>query len=255
MTQTVMRQRCALQAYDEARLAAEVGKRRNWAIISHPDAGKTTLTEKLLLYGGAIQEAGDVKARRSARHATSDVRPAHPAITLPPCLLSMERSGSVTALDAAGHLCPVHCPRHSCSSSALHLIEGHLVSQRSALNVHCAPCAVHHSGYSTLKACSAVPTLIFIQTSHACDLIMVVYIVGYNGADSLLNPLRRWLRAVRHFEHSLLCPHTHHICSTTNDHFSCWAAPQCVSAIVPHYHNVCAGIADGFYLTLYDSLK
>jgi peptide subunit release factor RF-3 len=49
-------------------------RRRNWAIISHPDAGKTTLTEKLLLFGGAIQEAGDVKARRSARQATSDVR-------------------------------------------------------------------------------------------------------------------------------------------------------------------------------------
>ena len=62
------------QAVDVARLRAEVEKRRNWAIISHPDAGKTTLTEKLLLYGGAIQEAGDVKARRSARHATSDVR-------------------------------------------------------------------------------------------------------------------------------------------------------------------------------------
>src|SRR4029079_6129472 len=42
------------------------------AIISHPDAGKTTLTEKLLLYGGAIHLAGSVKARRAARHATSD---------------------------------------------------------------------------------------------------------------------------------------------------------------------------------------
>jgi peptide chain release factor 3 len=49
-----------------------VGLRRTFAIISHPDAGKTTLTEKLLLYGGAIQEAGAVKARRAARHATSD---------------------------------------------------------------------------------------------------------------------------------------------------------------------------------------
>lgn len=53
-------------------LAKEVARRRNFAIISHPDAGKTTLTEKLLLYGGAIQEAGAVKARRNARHATSD---------------------------------------------------------------------------------------------------------------------------------------------------------------------------------------
>ena len=53
-------------------LACEVAKRRTFAIISHPDAGKTTLTEKLLLYGGAIQQAGAVKARRAARHATSD---------------------------------------------------------------------------------------------------------------------------------------------------------------------------------------
>src|SRR3954471_1566344 len=46
--------------------------RRTFAIISHPDAGKTTLTEKLLLYGGAIHLAGTVKARRQQRHATSD---------------------------------------------------------------------------------------------------------------------------------------------------------------------------------------
>jgi peptide chain release factor 3 len=53
-------------------LQAAVDQRRNFAIISHPDAGKTTLTEKLLLYGGAIHEAGAVKARREQRHATSD---------------------------------------------------------------------------------------------------------------------------------------------------------------------------------------
>ncbi|MBT9315006.1 peptide chain release factor 3 [Leptothoe spongobia] len=51
---------------------AAVEQRRNFAIISHPDAGKTTLTEKLLLYGGAIHEAGSVKARRAQRHAVSD---------------------------------------------------------------------------------------------------------------------------------------------------------------------------------------
>ncbi len=49
-----------------------VNQRRTFAIISHPDAGKTTLTEKLLLYGGAIQLAGTVKGRKAARHATSD---------------------------------------------------------------------------------------------------------------------------------------------------------------------------------------
>lgn len=53
-------------------LSAEVAKRRTFAIISHPDAGKTTLTERLLLSGGAIQMAGNVKARKSGRHATSD---------------------------------------------------------------------------------------------------------------------------------------------------------------------------------------
>ncbi|QGP56356.1 Peptide chain release factor 3 [Piscirickettsia salmonis] len=50
----------------------QVGKRRTFAIISHPDAGKTTLTEKLLLFGGAIQMAGTVKGRKASRHATSD---------------------------------------------------------------------------------------------------------------------------------------------------------------------------------------
>ena len=50
----------------------EIDKRRTFAIISHPDAGKTTLTEKLLLYGGAINLAGSVKGKRTAKHAVSD---------------------------------------------------------------------------------------------------------------------------------------------------------------------------------------
>jgi len=54
------------------KLAGEIERRRTFAIISHPDAGKTTLTEKLLLFGGAIQLAGTVKGRKAARHATSD---------------------------------------------------------------------------------------------------------------------------------------------------------------------------------------
>ncbi len=53
-------------------LIEEANRRRTFAIISHPDAGKTTLTEKLLLFGGAIQLAGTVKGRKAARHATSD---------------------------------------------------------------------------------------------------------------------------------------------------------------------------------------
>ena len=51
----------------------EIEKRRTFAIISHPDAGKTTLTEKFLLYGGAINLAGSVKGKATARHAVSDV--------------------------------------------------------------------------------------------------------------------------------------------------------------------------------------
>ncbi|MDH4047866.1 MAG: peptide chain release factor 3 [Gammaproteobacteria bacterium] len=53
-------------------IRSQVSKRRTFAIISHPDAGKTTLTEKLLLFGGAIQLAGTVKGRKASRHATSD---------------------------------------------------------------------------------------------------------------------------------------------------------------------------------------
>src|SRR5499433_1234826 len=57
---------------DSTELDAEIRRRRTFAIISHPDAGKTTLTEKLLLFGGAITMAGTVKGRKAARHATSD---------------------------------------------------------------------------------------------------------------------------------------------------------------------------------------
>jgi len=53
-------------------ITKEIAKRRTFAIISHPDAGKTTLTEKLLLYGGAVQLAGSVTARKNQRATTSD---------------------------------------------------------------------------------------------------------------------------------------------------------------------------------------
>ena len=57
---------------DSERVVEEAARRRTFAIISHPDAGKTTLTEKLLLYAGAVAEAGSVTARRGRRAATSD---------------------------------------------------------------------------------------------------------------------------------------------------------------------------------------
>ena len=55
-----------------AEFLSEVSKRRTFAIISHPDAGKTTITEKVLLFGQAIQRAGTVKGRGSGQHAKSD---------------------------------------------------------------------------------------------------------------------------------------------------------------------------------------
>src|SRR6188768_1926634 len=57
---------------EPATMPPEIARRRTFAIISHPDAGKTTLTEKLLLYGGAIQMAGAVKAKKARAHAKSD---------------------------------------------------------------------------------------------------------------------------------------------------------------------------------------
>ena len=83
-----------------------VNKRRNFAIISHPDAGKTTLTEKLLLYGGAIQQAGAVKARGNQRKATSDWMELEKqrGISITSTVLQFEYEESiVNLLDTPGH--------------------------------------------------------------------------------------------------------------------------------------------------------
>jgi peptide chain release factor 3 len=88
------------------RLTEEVRRRRTFAIISHPDAGKTTLTEKLLLYGGAIHLAGSVKARRAARHATSDwmAMEQERGISVTSSVLAFEYAGhQVNLLDTPGH--------------------------------------------------------------------------------------------------------------------------------------------------------
>ncbi len=90
----------------EARLASEVARRRTFAIISHPDAGKTTLTEKLLLYGGAIHLAGSVKARRQARHATSDWMKLEQerGISVTSSVMQFEYDGyHINLLDTPGH--------------------------------------------------------------------------------------------------------------------------------------------------------
>src|ERR671932_1350290 len=90
----------------QAELQAAVEHRRNFAIISHPDAGKTTLTEKLLLYGGAIHEAVSVKARRAQRHATSDwmAMEQQRGISITSTVLQFEYGGYVlNLLDTPGH--------------------------------------------------------------------------------------------------------------------------------------------------------
>ncbi|MEI7566107.1 MAG: peptide chain release factor 3, partial [Burkholderiaceae bacterium] len=86
--------------------AAEVQRRRSFAIISHPDAGKTTLTEKLLLYAGAIQIAGSVKARKASRHATSDWMEIEKqrGISVASSVMQMEyRDCIINLLDTPGH--------------------------------------------------------------------------------------------------------------------------------------------------------
>ena len=90
----------------DADLAREVARRRTFAIISHPDAGKTTLTEKLLLYGGAIHQAGSVKARRATRHATSDWMQLEQerGISVTSSVLQFEYEGcQLNLLDTPGH--------------------------------------------------------------------------------------------------------------------------------------------------------
>ncbi|HSI48236.1 MAG TPA: peptide chain release factor 3 [Ideonella sp.] len=87
-------------------LAQQVRQRRTFAIISHPDAGKTTLTEKLLLFSGAIQIAGSVKARKASRHATSDWMEIEKqrGISVASSVMQMEyRDCTINLLDTPGH--------------------------------------------------------------------------------------------------------------------------------------------------------
>ncbi|MEX8496904.1 MAG: peptide chain release factor 3 [Leptothrix ochracea] len=87
-------------------LSTEIRRRRTFAIISHPDAGKTTLTEKLLLFSGAIQIAGSVKARKATRHATSDWMEIEKqrGISVASSVMQMEYGDCViNLLDTPGH--------------------------------------------------------------------------------------------------------------------------------------------------------
>ena len=89
-----------------AALKEEISRRRTFAIISHPDAGKTTLTEKLLLYGGAIQLAGSVKGKATARHAVSDWMELEKqrGISITSSVMQFEYEGyCINILDTPGH--------------------------------------------------------------------------------------------------------------------------------------------------------
>ena len=91
---------------ERAALSEAVARRRNFAIISHPDAGKTTLTEKLLLYGGAIQQAGAVKAKGEQRKVTSDWMELEKqrGISITSTVLQFDYAGStINLLDTPGH--------------------------------------------------------------------------------------------------------------------------------------------------------
>jgi peptide chain release factor 3 len=94
------------QLLEREALAREVARRRTFAIISHPDAGKTTLTEKLLLYSGAIELAGAVRGRKTQRHATSDWMEMEQqrGISITAAALEFEMDGyHITLLDTPGH--------------------------------------------------------------------------------------------------------------------------------------------------------
>jgi len=94
------------QALSEFTLEQQIARRRTFAIISHPDAGKTTLTEKLLLYGGAIQQAGIVKGKKGARAAVSDWMEIEKqrGISVTSSVLQFEYNGCcINILDTPGH--------------------------------------------------------------------------------------------------------------------------------------------------------
>jgi peptide chain release factor 3 len=98
-------------------LTDETLRRRTFAIISHPDAGKTTLTEKLLLFGGAIQLAGEVKARGARRRVRSDWMAVERerGISVSSAVMSFEHEGlAFNLLDTPGHqdLSPLEFQRH-----------------------------------------------------------------------------------------------------------------------------------------------
>src|SRR6478672_10675557 len=96
----------SLRCYDTmmSSIDQEIARRRTFAIISHPDAGKTTLTEKFLLYGGAVQLAGVVKSRKTQRETTCDWMERKRGISVSSTVLQFEyRDRLINLLDTPGH--------------------------------------------------------------------------------------------------------------------------------------------------------
>jgi peptide chain release factor 3 len=95
-----------IASFEPHQLAVETARRRTFAIISHPDAGKTTLTEKLLLYSGAIDLAGSVRTRKNQRHATADwmAMERERGISITATVLAVDYEGyRINLLDTPGH--------------------------------------------------------------------------------------------------------------------------------------------------------
>ncbi len=132
-----------------ADIKQEIQRRRTFAIISHPDAGKTTLTEKFLLYGGAIQSAGAVKGKSSDRHATSDWMEIEKkrGISVTSSVLQFEYGGyCINILDTPGHQDFSEDTYRTlmAADSAVMVIDGakKASSPRRASCSRCAPCGI-----------------------------------------------------------------------------------------------------------------
>ena len=123
-------------------LTHEVERRRTFAIISHPDAGKTTMTEKLLLYGGAIHLAGSVKSRKAERHATSDWMEIEKqrGISVTSSVMQFEYEGNcINILDTPGHQDfseETSRPLHAADSAVMLLDGGRGVEQQTIKLFH-----------------------------------------------------------------------------------------------------------------------
>ena len=126
----------------------EIERRRTFAIISHPDAGKTTLTEKLLLYGGAINQAGSVKGKQSAKHAVSDWMDIEKqrGISVTSSVLQFNYAGKcVNILDTPGHQDfseDTYRTLMAADSAVMVIDAAKGVVRRPSSCSRCAPCAI-----------------------------------------------------------------------------------------------------------------